>query len=99
MEARIVVKDEIIRKIILEGHCSGYSKGTNSKICFAVSTLVNTICGLDGDGVSVVDYGHFVYEPTTPRNFAYIEYLITCLTTIASQFPLAIEFKLIKKEN
>lgn len=92
MKAKLTLKNNIIRKINIEGHCEGYERRTNKKLCFAVSAFTSTICALDSEGVSVCEYGHFVYEPTTPKYFAYIECLVTLLSVIASNYPLAIEF-------
>lgn len=90
-----VDENEVIRGVSLWGHATHHDHGTAQSICFAVSSLMETIYRIDPESVRSFDKGEFCYEPCIntlhptmedEHKFTLLEVLFNELCLLATTF-------------
>lgn len=91
-----VDENEVIRGVSLWGHASNYSMEESQSICFAVSSVIETINRIDKNHVLEFESGKFVYQPSIntlhPDNsdehyFTLLEVLVTHIFLLSQRYP------------
>lgn len=84
-----------LRAVSLWGHASNYNGQVTQNICFAVSSVIETINRVDPEGVMVNERGNFTYSPKMnldnpsridEKKFTILELLINHILLLASVY-------------
>lgn len=90
-----VDKNEVIVGVSLWGHASNYSGQECQEICFAVSSVIETIDTIDHDSVLVNESGNFSYSPDIntehptmedEHKFTLIEFIVTHISLLSKRY-------------